>query len=157
MQALIAYYSRTGHTLESANDIGRGLEDAGVEVTVKQADQVEISDISAADIFIAGSPTYGSTRYKAPAKAVARLLDSLGPAALEGKRAGAFSVMAGYGAEKIVAALEARLAELGATVVSGGPAVKAGAPLSLWTGPIASREDVEKCEAFGRRVAEAAG
>lgn len=157
MKALIAYYSRTGHTLESANDIARGLEGAGVEVTTRQADEIAASDVSECDIFVAGSPTYGSTFYKAPAKAVARLLKSLAPAGLEGKRAGAYSVMAAYGGDRIVAVLEAKLAELGATVVSGGPTVKAGAPLSLWTGPMAGREDVEKCEAFGRRLAESAG
>lgn len=156
MKALIAYYSRTGHTLESANDIARGLKGAGVEVTIKQADKVAPADVAEFDIFVAGSPTYGNTLYQAPAKAVARLLKSLAPSGLKGKRAGAYSVMALYGGDRIVAALEAKLGELGAEVVSGGPAVKAGAPLSLWTGPIAGKEDVEKCEAFGRRLAGSA-
>jgi hypothetical protein len=81
----------------------------------------------------------------------------LKPGALAGKYAGAFSVNAAMGAGKIVAATEKVLSGLGATVVVGGPAIKAGALLSLWKGPDASPDDVKKCEEFGARVAEAAG
>lgn len=155
MKALIAYYSKTGHTLEAANDIAAGLKESGVDVTIKKAEDISPADVASCGIFVAGSPTYGNTRYKAPAKAVARLLDSLEPSGLKGKSAGAFSVMAGFGADKIVSAMEERLASLGASVVSGGPAVKAGAPLSLWTGPSATQDDVAKCTEFGRRLAKA--
>jgi len=41
-------------------------------------------------------------------------------------------------------AIEKRLASLGAKVVSPGPAVRAGAPLSLWQGPDAAAADVEE-------------
>jgi len=156
MKALVVYYSKTGHTLETARDITRGMEESGVTVTVRPAADVSAADVAGCDIFLVGSPTYGNTMYKAPAKAVAKLLDSLQPSALSGKYAGAFSVMAGFGGQKIVTAIEARLSDLGATVVAGGPAVKAGVPLSLWTGPPAGKADVEKCVGFGRRLAEAA-
>ena len=156
MKALIVYYSKTGHTLEAANDIARGLEEAKVEVTIRPAAEVSASDVADFDIFLAGSPTYGNTRYKAPAKAVEKMLDSLKPSGLSGKYAGAFSVMAGYGADKIVQAMESQLADLGATVVAQGPTIKAGAPLSLWKGPSAGKADVTKCTEFGRRVADAA-
>jgi NAD(P)H dehydrogenase (quinone) len=156
MKALIIYHSKTGHTLKAANDIARGLEEAGIDVTVKPAGEVKAVDVAGYDIFVAGSPTYATTMYKAPAKTVARLLDTLRPDGLSGKYAGAFSAYAASGGEKIVSSTEARLSGLGATVVAGGPAVKAGAPLSLYQGPDASEADVAKCVEFGRRLAETA-
>ncbi|MHB8895297.1 MAG: flavodoxin domain-containing protein [Candidatus Geothermincolia bacterium] len=157
MKALIVYHTKTGHTLDAANDIAKGLRESGTDVTMMPAIDASPGDVDGCDIFVAGSPTYGNTRYKAPAKSVAKLLDSLKPSGLKGKCAGGFTVFAGYGGEKIVTSIEELLSGLGATVVAGGPAVKAGAPLSLWKGPDASAPDVAKCVEFGRRLAEAAG
>ncbi len=157
MKALVIYYSKTGHTFQAANDIGKGLAESGVDVTVRPAVEVGASDIAGFDVLLVGSPTYGSTMYRAPAKVVDRVLDSLKPSGLSGKYAGAFSAMAAFGGEKVVEAMEGKLSALGATVVVGGPAVKAGAPLSLWVGPNAGAADVEACVEFGRRVAKTAG
>jgi flavodoxin len=156
MKALIVYHSKTGHTLKASEDIAKGLEESGVKVTIKPAKEVKPADVAGYDIFLAGTPTYGSTMYKAPAKSVARLLDSLKPDGLSGKYAGTFTAFAGSGGPKVVSSTEARLSALGATVVAGGPAVKAGAILSLYQGPDASEADVKKCVEFGRRIAEAA-
>ena len=156
MKALIVYHSKTGHTQKAAEDIAKGLEESGTEVTVKPAVEVKPADVAGYDIFVAGTPTYATTMYKAPAKTVAKLLDSLRPDGLSGKYAGAFSAYAASGGEKVVSSTETRLSGLGATVVAGGPAVKAGAPLSLYQGPDASEADVAKCVEFGHRLAEAA-
>jgi flavodoxin len=157
MKALIVYHTKTGHTLDAANDVAKGLGQKGVEATVKKAVDVRPGDIKGYDIFVAGTPTYGNTRYNAPAKGVAQLLDSLEPSGLKGKYAGSFTVFAGMGGPKVVEAVDGILSRLGATVVAGGPAVKAGAPLSLWKGPSASDEDVKRCVDFGVKMAEAAG
>ncbi len=156
MKALIIYHSKTGHTKAAAEDIARGLKEKGVEVTIDAAAEADPSKAGKFDILLVGSPTYGTTRYKAAAKPVDKFLDAVKPDALSGSVAGAFSVNAAMGAEKIVADIETKLASFGAKVVSPGPAVKAGALLSLWQGPDASAEDVEKCVEFGRRVAGSA-
>jgi len=62
-------------------------------------------------------------------------------------------VNASWGAKTLVGNMEKSLAELGGKVVAGGPAVKAGAPLSMWKGPDAKPDDVAACEAFGKKVA----
>ena len=153
MKALIIYHSKTGHTRAAADDIARGLDEKGVEVTIEEAAKADPAKASDYDILLVGSPTYAQTRYKAAAKPVERFMDAMKPDALSGHLAGGFSVCAASGAEKIVAAIEKKLASLGAKVVSPGPAVKAGAPLSLWQGPDADAADVEKCMEFGRRLA----
>ena len=157
MKALIVYHTKTGHTRDAADDVARGLAARGVECDVKPAAEATGAGMGGYDVVLVGTPTYGQRRYQKPAKSVERFLASLGPRGLEGKTAGAFAVNAGYGADKLIAAMESDLERLGAKVVTGGPAVKAGAPLSLWKGPDASAADAGRCEDFGRRVAAAAG
>ena len=156
MKALIVYFSKTGHTGQAANDIARGLEAEGVECDVRMAPQALAADLRDYEIVIVGTPTYGHRRYKRPAAPVSEFIESLKSGDLEGKTTGAFTAFAGYGGERLVAALEGCLLGLGGKVVAPGPAVKAGAPLSLYKGPDASKDDVEKCEDFGKRVAAAA-
>ena len=157
MKALIIYYTKTGHTEQAAKDIARGLESAGVGTVVMPAENLRNVSVKDHDVVAVGTPTYGHRRYQQPAKWVKVFLDSLSPNGLEGKVCGAFAVYAGVGGSKLVKSLEKTLQGLGATVVEGGPAVQAGAPLSLWKGPDASSEDVRMCEEFGKLLAEAAG
>lgn len=160
MKALIVYHTKTGHTAQAARDIARGLEEGGVGCVVASAHdfmdkKVEL-EVGEYDIVIVGTPTYGNRRYRLPAKPIEKFLESLPDGALEEKLCGAFAVNAGIGASKLVKSMEAVLAEKGGKVIPGGPAVKAGAPLSLWKGPDASAADVEKCMEYGRRIAGSA-
>ncbi|MBU1671396.1 MAG: flavodoxin domain-containing protein [Actinobacteria bacterium] len=158
MNALIVYHSKTGHTRQAADDIARGLVSEGVEADVKAADGLSGKGaLDGYDIVLFGTPTYGNRRYNLPAKPVDDLMKSLAPGGLEGKTVGAFTVFAGYGGGKLVTNMEGSLAGLGGKVVGGGPAVKAGAPLSLWKGPDAKPADTTACEEFGRKVARLAG
>lgn len=156
MKALIVYHTKTGHTHQAAQDIARGLSGGGVECDIKTGGEVASwgrDEVAPYDIVLVGTPTYGNRRYQLPAKPVERFMNALSPGGLEGKTAGAFTAYAGYGGEKLIGAVESSLEGLGATVAKGGPAVKAGAPLSLWKGPDAKPDDVKKCEEFGRRLA----
>lgn len=155
MKALIIYYSKTGHTESAAKDIARGLQEKGAAVDVVSIKQFQPGTIRSYDILAVGTPTYGQTRYKQAAGPIQKFLDSLTPMALDNRIAGAFSVNAGMGGDKVVAAIEKHLARLGATVITGGPVQKAGAPLSLWKGPDARQGDVDKAVEYGRRLAEA--
>jgi flavodoxin len=158
MKALIVYHSKTGHTRHAADDIARGLKSEGVETDVVKAGEVPAKNaVGGYDIVLFGTPTYGNRRYNLPARPVDDLLKSLGPDGLSGKTVGVFTAFAGYGGGKLVGNIEKSLSSLGGKVVGGGPAVKAGAPLSLWKGPDAKPADVAACEEFGRKVARAAG
>jgi flavodoxin len=157
MRAMVVYQTKTGHTEQAANDIARGLESAGVQAVVEDARGMRGRDVEGYDILVIGTPTYGNRRYRRAAAKVESFVGSIEEGELEGTTCGAFAVNAGVGAAKLVNNLEKRLKEMGGDVVQGGPAVTAGAPLSLWKGPDASEEDVEKCEEFGRRLASAAG
>jgi menaquinone-dependent protoporphyrinogen IX oxidase len=159
MKAIIVYHSKTGHTREAAEDIARGLAEKGVDCTVTAAGELSgaTGDISGYDIVLVGTPTYGNRRYRLPAKPVEQFLGSLGTDGLKGKVTGAFTVNAGAGGSKLVPNIEAHLSSMGGKVVTGGPVVRAGAILSLWTGPAAKPADREKCVEFGRRVAAQAG
>lgn len=156
MKALIVYHSKTGHTRQAADDITRGLKSEGVETDVVKAGEVPGKKVGDYDIVLFGTPTYGNRRYNLPARPVDDLMKSLEPDGLSGRTVGAFTVFAGYGGGKLVASIEKSLSGLGGRVVGGGPAVKAGAPLSLWKGPDAKPADVTACEEFGRKVARAA-
>lgn len=161
MKALIAYHTKTGHTLKAAEDIASGLKKYGVECTIRPTvnlvshGELQI-DVSGFDIVLVGSPTYGSRLYKSPARPVEAFVESIPGDVLKGKYCGAFTVNAGVGGSMLVRAMELDLAEKGANVVFGGPVVKAGAPLSMWKGPEASPDEVKRCEEFGERVAIAA-
>jgi flavodoxin len=154
MKALIVYHSKTGHTRQAAEDIARGLEATGVECVIRDAAQGTAGPVEEFDIVLVGSPTYGNRGYHKPARPVERFLDAMSPSGLEGKVCAAFTVHAAMGGGSVLSGMEEMLAERGGRVVSGGPVVKAGAPLSLWKGPDASQADVQTCEEFGKRVAQ---
>ncbi len=156
MKALIVFHSKTGHTSQAAEDIARGLESEGVEVDIRRGAQAKSFDLADYKILLIGTPTYGHRMYKKPAAPVSEFLEGLKAGDLDGKTCGAFSVNAAFGADKLVAALEGWLLQLGGKVVAPGPAIKAGAPLSLYKGPDASPAAVKECEEYGRRVAAAA-
>lgn len=153
MKALIVYHSKTGHTKQAAEDIAKGLEAEGVECVIREAAKGVTEPVQEFEIVLVGSPTYGNRGYHKPARQVERFLDSLSPRGLEGKVCAAFTVHAAMGGGSVVSGTEKMLADRGGKVISGGPVIKAGAPLSLWKGPNASQADVQKCEEFGKRAA----
>jgi len=155
VKALIVYYSKTGHTKQAAEDIGRGMEGEGVECVIKGAAECD-GGVGEFEIVLIGSPTYGNRGYHKPARPLERFLDGLSPKGLEGKVCAAFTVNASMGGSSVVKGMEEMLAERGGKVISGGPVVKAGVPLSLWKGPNASESDVKECEEFGKKVARQA-
>lgn len=55
---LVVYHTETGNTGEMAELVGRGAEDAGAEVDVREVDEVGAEDLLDYDAIIAGTPTY---------------------------------------------------------------------------------------------------
>ncbi len=56
--ALMVYWSKTGNTRKVANAVGRGLEAAGVRVTIKEQFEAEDEDFFNYDLVCIGSPSY---------------------------------------------------------------------------------------------------
>lgn len=62
MQVLVLYHSRSGNTKKLAEEIARGVEDAGeVKALLKSAAEVTKEDFLACEGIIAGSPVYFGT------------------------------------------------------------------------------------------------
>jgi flavodoxin len=155
-RALITCYTKTGHTQQAGEDIAEGLRGAGVEVVLKPVGKVEPTDLAGYDLIVVGSPCHaGSMRvlFSGIAGQVSDWLGSLSRNAFAGKAVAAFSVHCSLGGQATVQSLERLLTDMGGRVLIPGPAVKAGAPLSLWRGPDASAEDREKLRQFGRDLA----
>jgi NAD(P)H dehydrogenase (quinone) len=60
-KVLVAYDSLTGNVETMANSVAKGAREAGGLVSLKRADEVEISDIPSYDAFAFGSPTHYGT------------------------------------------------------------------------------------------------
>jgi multimeric flavodoxin WrbA len=155
-RALITYYSKTGHTKQAGEDSAEGLREAGVEVTLKPVTEVEPTELAGYDLIVIGSPCHaGSMRvlFSGIAGPVSEWLGALPWKVFAGKAVAAFSVHCSLGAKATVQSLQRLLTDMGGRVLIPGPAVKAGAPLSLWRGPDASPEDRENLRHFGRDLA----
>lgn len=158
MKALIVYWTHTGHTRRAAEDIAAGLRSAGVEVDMADLQANSSPDPAGYEVLLVGSPCHaGSIKLAGTgiAAAMEHWLRGLAKGSLDGKTAAAFSVHSKLGAGRTVGSIEGLLADAGAKVISPGPAVKAGVPLSLWEGPHASEADREALRAFGYSLAAA--
>ncbi|MCX6664747.1 MAG: NAD(P)H-dependent oxidoreductase [Euryarchaeota archaeon] len=58
MKVLITYYSKTGHTKKLAEEIGKGVEETGVECVIKPVSEVTKEDLLLSQGIIIGSPVY---------------------------------------------------------------------------------------------------
>jgi len=157
-RALIVYYSKTGHTRRASQDIAEGLEREGLTVDSVSAAEFRAEDAKPAAIVAVGSPCHaGSVRIGGGlSHAVRSALAKLEPGCLKGKVAGAFSIHCSFGGGTTVRTIETRLEEAGARIPVAGVVVRAGAPLSLFTGPTASDEARDRLRRFGRQLALAA-
>jgi flavodoxin len=57
-KALIVYWSKTGNTRKVANAIGQGLENAGMQVAIKEQHEAEDDDFFSYDLVCVGAPAY---------------------------------------------------------------------------------------------------
>jgi flavorubredoxin len=158
MNALIVYHTVTGHTKRAAEDIADGLRREGVSARLQAAGEVAAWDVADVALVLVGSPCHaGSVALRSGLPgAIRSLLRKLGASALAGKLGGAFSVHCAYGGHRTVRAIEKRLASCGARVPEPGVVLRAGVPLSVVTGPLASEEDRRRLREFGCSLARAA-
>jgi flavodoxin len=148
-KALVVYFTVTGHTKKAAEDIGKGMENKGIEVSIKSVVDFSQKDVEPVEIVVFGSPTHLSR----PATKIKEAMEKLEERSLKGKWVSAFTCMAIRGGDKVLKSLEEMLKEKGAKNFIPGVVIHAGALLSLVKGRDASPEDVEKCEKLGESLA----
>jgi flavodoxin len=158
MNALIVYHTVSGHTKRAAEDIADGLRSEGVSSQIQAANAMTDWDVAGVALVIVGSPCHaGSVALRSGLPGPMRsILRRLRTTSLAGKLGAAFSVHCAYGGHRTVRAIEKHLASCGARIPEPGVVVRAGVPLSVMTGPLASEEDRRRLREFGCSLARAA-
>lgn len=138
---IIVYASMTGNTEEMAKLVGKGIEETGVSLTVRELPKADVKELEEYDGIILGSYTYGDGDL---ADEFMDFYDDMESLDLTGKMAAVF----GSGDTsyehfcKAVDILSEKLTELGAILTQEG--------LKIELAP----EDEEVCIQFGREFAE---
>jgi flavodoxin len=148
MNALLLYYSKTGHTLEAANAIVQGIQSAGGSVTLVSAKDFTPQTINQYDVLIVGSPCWGGSIASGISTPISDAMNKINNE-VTGKICAGFSVNAGYGGESTVKSIGERLKAKGCNDYTAGPVAKAGVPFSVWVGPAVKPEDLARYRAFG--------
>jgi len=142
-KVLVVYHSVTGNTRAMAQAVADGAKEvAGVEVLLKEADQISASDIINADAVAFGSPTYFSYM----AGAVKAIFDKayLSRSQIRGKPFAAFA-SGGGGEMKSVQSIESVAASCGLRKVCEGIAV----------GGMPTESESQDCHRLGATLAKA--
>ena len=142
-KVLVVYYSGTGNTKAMAEAVAEGVKEvAGVEVMVKEAEQVAVSDLVNADAMAFGSPTYFSYM----AGAVKAIFDKAYPSRsqLRGKPFAAFA-SGGGGEVHSVQSIESVAASCGLRKACEGIAV----------GGMPTESESQDCRKLGTTLASA--
>ena len=143
-KALIAYYSRTGHTESMAMAIAEGMRSVkGVEVIVKRVEDVTNRVLLEAHAIVLGSPTY----FRLPAWPVKKLIDESIDiyGLLRGKIGGIFTSTGGrHGGLICLKALKDMLEEHGIEVIDEG----------VMAIERPNEEELQKCREYGVKIAK---
>ena len=158
MRIAIVCYSLTGHTIEMAGEIARGIEEEGAEARIFniRTDEVDAEYISSASGLIIGTPTYMASSVWQVKKWIEE--DSR-PLALSGKLGGAFATAhyAQGGQDTAIMDILGQLLVKGMLVYSGGGSF--GLPI-IHHGPVALDKEGDHYDesrkmfrVYGRRFA----
>lgn len=142
-KVLVVYHSGTGNTKAMAQAVAQGVKEIpGVDVTLKEAEQVSVGDLVDADALAFGSPTYFSYM----AGVVKTIFDKAYPSRsqLRGKPFVAFA-SGGGGEVKSVQSIESVAASCGLRKVCEGVAV----------GGMPTEAEIQDCRKLGATLARA--
>ena len=148
-KVLIVYYSRTGNTKQMAKLVEEGIRAEGMDVEMKDVQDVKTNELLNADGIILGSPTY----YGGMAAPLKKLLDESVEfhGKLEGKVGAAFSSSANIGGGNETTILDI----LNAFLIHG--MVVQGDANGDHYGPVAigapDKRASEQCRRLGQKVA----
>ncbi len=140
-RVLIVYHSVSGNTKKMAEIIGSAIEDEGVSITLKTAEEAKPEDMLAADGIVVGSPVY----YGSMAAELKELFDKSVSVhgKLDGKIGGAFATAANSGYETTIRNIH------DAMLVHG--MIIQGDPEKYHYGPVSINEPAEADEEYARR------
>jgi len=141
-KVLVVYHSETGNTRAMAQAVADGVKEVpGVQVALKEADQVSVSDLIDADALAFGSPTYFSYM----AGAIKAIFDKayLSRSQLKGKPFAAFA-SGGGGEVKSLQSIESVAASCGLRRACEGVAV----------GGMPTDSDNQDCRKLGTTLAK---
>ena len=142
-KAIIAYGSTTGQTELMAGCIALGMKEAGADVTISSATDIDATALLGYDIVVLGSSTWNGLQQE-----FEPLYEELEDVSLAGKNSAAFgSGDSSYGSAfcEAVDMIEQRLTDRGAKIVT--PALKVDGPVEAVQ---------ERCREWGKRLASAA-
>ena len=114
-KVLVVYFSQTGNTEAMAKAVAKGVEGAGKEVELIEAENASAADLEAAKVFALGSPATGTEEiddsYMAP------LMDEI-EGSLSGKKVLLFGSY-DWGDGEFMRTWEERVTSAGAKLVTG--------------------------------------
>jgi len=90
-KVLILYYSGSGNTRKMAKAIAEGMKSSGVEITLSEAGEFDVSSLPNYDGIVLGSPTYFSNVSWQVKKVIDESIVHYGGGKLKGKVAGIFT------------------------------------------------------------------
>ncbi|MBL7085013.1 MAG: NAD(P)H-dependent oxidoreductase [Candidatus Omnitrophica bacterium] len=150
MKILVIYYSQTGNTKKMAKEVADGVKAEGVDLELKDVQEVKARELLKADGIIIGSPTYyGSMAYQ-----IKQLLDESVEfhGDLQGKVGAAFSSSANIGGGNETTILDIINAMLiHGMIVQGDASGDHYGPVAIGT-PDARAS--KQCKRLGRRIAK---
>ena len=140
---LVVYWSGTGNTEAMAQELGKGAEGAGAEVTVKHVSAATADMVKAADALAFGCPAMGAEILEE--NEMEPFISGLGHAEVGGKALGLFGSY-DWGDGQWMRDWAARMSNAGARV-DGEGVIAQLAP---------SAEALAQCRDLGKRLAEGA-
>ena len=123
-KVLVVYFSQTGNTEAMAKAVAKGVEGAGKEVELIEAENASAADLEAAKVFALGSPATGTEEiddsYMAP------LMDEI-EGSLSGKKVLLFGSY-DWGDGEWMRIWQERMEKAGAVIVTGAGIIANNAP-----------------------------
>jgi len=142
MNAVILYYTKTGHTLEAISPIAQALQEKGVSTNIVLAKDFDSTALNDIDIFIVGTPCWGgSSGITGVATPIQKALKKINSNALEKVKCFGVAVHAKYGGEATLNHLEKLLKNHGAVGMVKAPIAKAGVLTSIVKGKSVTPQD----------------
>ncbi len=146
-RGLVVYDSKSGNTEKMATAIGKGMQENGVNTSVKRVEKTSTNDLVDADVIVFGSPTYFANMTTRMKDFIDKSI-KIYPDKLADKAGAAFTACDGVGGDMTVTTfLQAMLLH---RMVVIGP--ESGGFGVVQVGAV-DEKCLSDCQAFGNRIA----
>lgn len=146
MKIIVIYESKYGNTEIVAENIVEGIRQKGVEIVLKELQEVDLNNVLEYDAVLIGTPNH----FGRPTRNINQFIDNLGKVDLKGNQIAVFDTYMGKDYGKAVKKMEKRISEKAPDLklVSSGLSIR----VQGMKGPILE-EEIPKCTEFGNRIA----